>query len=230
MGDHRSPRGLRCAFCCVIFFFFWRECLRGCKLLALKSFKIVLSGGIGLEEKTSMTLRLIFLGALLSGKTGHYTNCCIVHLSCWQDSRACSPALRSRLFHLLPSLLLWPSLASMLVLLLEYELQRQNVSCSSLYLLLSPVPIRHMAATQYVFLNKWMKYFHHSYSPPLSMLPSPLLPSWPKLVSVNAALTPGITSKKLCLIYSYPQSHFFHWSWRDVFKTQMFHSLLQTHR
>ena len=114
-GDCCFPRGLCRAFCCMSFcLFVLRECFRGSKLLSSKSFKSAFFGGIGLEEKTSVLPRLIFHGALLCGKIGCHSNCCIIHL-CRQDSPDCSPAQQCWLSHVLPPLPIWLWLASMLV-------------------------------------------------------------------------------------------------------------------
>lgn len=54
--------------------------------------------------------------------------------------------------------------------------------------------------------------------------------TWSKLVSVNAALTPKITSNETRCICSPPRQPCFHQNWRDLFKTQILcHSLFPNH-
>lgn len=158
MGDHCFPRGLCCKFWCVIFFFFLlRECLRGWKLLPPNSLQNVFSEGTGLEEKISMMLELIFHAALLSGKTGCYINCCIVRLLCWQDSPDFHPLCRVDCALFYPSqdgcdwLPCWS-------LLLEYELERQSPSYSSLSIFIYPVTLGMWQTLSMCFwLNKYMR-------------------------------------------------------------------------
>lgn len=175
MGDHCFPWGLCCEFWCSISFFLLREGLRGWKLLHFNSLKNILSEGIGLEEKISMMLELIFHAALFSGKRGCCINCCFVHLLCWQDLPDYSPAVLP-----FPG---WLWLASMLVSSRIWAYSSLSIFVSS-YLQWHQAYGRHSLCVSDWKSTWWL---YHSYSSPLRMSPPSLPRLWSKLLSVSSA-------------------------------------------
>lgn len=140
--DHCFPskRSLLWILVCDFFVFFLllRDSLRGCKLLLSNSLKNAFSEGIRLEEKISMMPELICHAVLLSGKTGCYIKGRIIHL-CADKTHLITHLLCSiacAFFYPSQDDCHWLPCQS---LFLEYELQRQSTSYSSLSIFMSPV-------------------------------------------------------------------------------------------
>lgn len=152
MGDYCFLRGLRGAFCCVIFFsFFWESASEDASHQPPSSLKMSPPKVLDLKRKLlwcrgSFFIELCSLARhAVKAIVASFISCAdethlIAHLHCRVDRAIFSPHWNG--YHWLPC---WP-------LLLECEFQRQNLSHSLLYLFGSPVPIRHMAGTQCVFL------------------------------------------------------------------------------